>query len=78
MLRFRCLPAFSLICTVAPAVDLMPCHHCTSARRASRLALQAIAEGDIREGATRAKEAAAHIKAKLRGDDDGKPAIEDR
>lgn len=56
----------------------MPCHHCTSARRASRLALQAIAEGDIREGATRAKEAAAHIKAKLRGDDDGKPAIEDR
>lgn len=47
----------------------MPCHHCTSARRASKLALQAIAQGDIREGATRAKEAHAHIKAKLSGDE---------
>ena len=61
----------------------MPCHHCTSARRASKLALQAIAQGDIREGATRAKQAHAHIKAKLSGDDahtsaPAQPVIQDR
>lgn len=53
----------------------MPCHHCASARRSARLALQAMAQGDMHEGATRAKEAADHIKAKLKGEDADTPAL---
>ena len=43
----------------------MPCHHCTSARAHAKAAIKAIAKGDIREGATQAKEVAGHVKAKI-------------
>lgn len=46
----------------------MACGHCAGARRASVLAAKAFATGDIHLGATRAKEAAAHIGAKLKGE----------
>lgn len=49
----------------------MPCHHCTKARQSTKDAIKAVLTGDRREGATRAKDAAAHIKAKLKGDKDG-------
>jgi hypothetical protein len=50
----------------------MACDHCGKARHASKLALRAVAAGDMRDGAVRAKEAAAHIRAKFaKGDDDG-------
>lgn len=50
----------------------MACDHCGKARHASKLALKAVATGDISDGVARLKEAAAHIRAKFaKGDDDG-------
>lgn len=46
----------------------MSCGHCAGARRASVLAAKAFATGDIRLGATRAKEASGHLMAKLKGE----------
>ena len=49
----------------------MACDHCGKARHASKLALKAVAAGDMRDGAARVMEAAAHIRAKFaKGDDD--------
>ena len=50
---------------------VMPCHHCGKARQSSAQAIKAVLKGDIHEGAVRARDAAAHIKAKLKGDVDG-------
>ena len=50
---------------------LMSCHHCGRARQSSAQAIKAVLKGDIHEGAVRARDAAAHIKAKLKGDVDG-------
>lgn len=51
----------------------MPCHHCGKARQSTKDALKAIAKGDLREGAVRAKDAAGHIKARLKAEDDEQP-----
>ena len=44
----------------------MTCRSCTEARRASKASIQSFARGDMKAGATRAKEAAGHIAAKAK------------
>ncbi len=46
----------------------MTCRSCTEARAAAKASARAFVRGDIREGATRAKEAAGHVADKARAE----------
>lgn len=46
----------------------MTCRSCTQARAAAKSSMKAIIRGDIREGATRAKEMTGHLADKARAE----------